>query len=193
MHPDGRGIWVMAWLLVAMLAIGCRQEMYDQPRFEPLESTDFFPHGMSSRPEIPGTIARGHLYLDDHLYRGLVDGELAEVFPFEIDMEALERGRFHYGAYCSPCHGDSGYGNGPIVHRGFPAPPSFHSERMRDQPLGHYFVVITNGFGVMYDYRARVAPRDRWAIIAYIRALQLSQHATLDDVPANERQRLEAQ
>lgn len=192
-HERGGTVRAASFLVLFVLAGGCRQEMYNQPRLEPLEQSDFFPRGMSARPEIPGTVARGHLELDDHLYRGRVNRALAEAFPFEIETETLERGQRQFGVFCSPCHGSSGYGNGAIVRRGFPAPPSFHSELMRSKPVGHYFNVITNGFGVMYDYAARVSPRDRWAIIAYIRALQLSQRATLDDVPVEERQRLEDQ
>jgi mono/diheme cytochrome c family protein len=157
--------------------------MYDQPRYEPLEASAFFEDGQSSRPLVPGTVARGQLRDDDHFYTGNVDGKLVETFPFEVDRSVLERGRERFDIYCSPCHGRAGDGAGMIVKRGFSAPPSFHIERLRKEPIGHFFDVITHGHGAMYSYASRVPPRDRWAIIAYIKALQLSQNATIDDVP----------
>jgi mono/diheme cytochrome c family protein len=165
--------------------------MYDQPRYEPLEASTFFENGQSSRPLVAGTVARGQLRDDDHLYKGMVDGKLADTFPFEIDREALDRGRERYDIYCAPCHGRVGDGAGMIVKRGFSAPPTFHSEKFRTEGVGHLFNVITNGHGAMYSYASRVPPRDRWAIAAYIRALQLSQNATIDDVPADKKSQLE--
>lgn len=173
------------------MAVGCRQDMHDQPRFEALEASDFFDDGRSARPYVRGTVARGSLRHDDHFYTGRVDGELVETLPFELTREHLERGRERFDIFCSPCHGGLGNGEGMIVQRGFRRPPSFHEDRLREMPIGHFYDVISNGFGTMKDYSSRVAPEDRWAIAAYIRALQLSQRTTLDDVPPAERQRLE--
>ena len=190
------------WLVVLALfmAMGCegttdierlRQEMYNQSRFEPLEKNTFFADHRASRPWIKGTVARGHLRIDAHLYTGMIDGNPAETFPFPITRDVILRGRERYNIYCSPCHGYEGDGRGMVVRRGMKQPPSYHIERLQNETPGYYFDVMTNGFGAMYSYASRIKPRDRWAIIAYIQALQLSQNATLDDVPADVRQRLE--
>jgi mono/diheme cytochrome c family protein len=142
---------------------------------------------------VEGTVARGQLRLDDHLYTGKVDGKLVATFPFPITHADLERGRDRYNIYCAPCHDSTGHGRGMIVLRGFPPPPSYHIPRLREAPVGHFFDVITNGLGNMYSYASRVSPEDRWRIIAYIRALQLSQSATLAEVPAAQRAELEGQ
>lgn len=180
-------------LFVALFLSGCswQQQMAFQPRYDPLEKSEFFDDGLSARQMVPNTVARGQLRDDEHLYTGRVNGELAETFPFPVTAETLERGQERYDIYCAPCHSQTGDGNGMIVQRGFPAPTSFHSQRLREAAPGYYFDVMTNGFGVMYSYASRVKPEDRWAIAAYIRALQLSQNATLDDVPAEERPKLE--
>ena len=180
-------------LIVAtmLFATGCRQDMHDQPRFETLEASDFFEDGRSARPYVNGTIARGALREDEHLYFGRVNGEIADTVPFPVTRELLEKGHERFDIFCTPCHGQLGNGEGMIVQRGFRRPPSFHEERLRNMPVGHFYDVISNGFGTMVDYSSRVAPRDRWAIAAYVRALQLSQRATLEDVPPTERQRLE--
>ena len=162
---------------------GCRQDMHDQPRFEPLEANAFFSDGRASRPLIEGTVARGHLKLDKHLYTGKVDGELVATFPFPVTKDVLKRGRERYDIYCAPCHDGTGSGNGMIVQRGFRPPPSYHIARLRGVPIGHFFDVMTNGLGAMYDVADRVSPRDRWAIAAYIRVLQRSQNAAIEDVP----------
>jgi len=187
--PRGTRIVAAAALLVSLS--GCRLDMHEQPRYNPLAKTDFFGDGRSARPVVPGTVARGHLRLDEHLYTGKVNGQLATTFPFPITRQDLERGRDRYNIYCTPCHDATGTGHGMIVLRGFPQPPSYHIQRLRDAPLGHFFDVITNGLGNMYAYDSRVNPEDRWRITAYIRALQLSRSATLADVPAAERERLE--
>lgn len=173
-----------------VLIAGCRQDMHDQPRFEPLEANSFFSDHRSARPILKGVVARGDLQEDDHLYKGQENGAPATRFPFPVTKDVLLRGQERFNIYCSPCHGPLGNGEGMIVQRGLKQPPSFHIDRLREAPAGYFFTVISNGFGVMFDYADRVAPKDRWAIIAYIRALQLSQHATLDDVPAEERQKL---
>ncbi len=170
---------------------GCRLDMHVQPKYLPLAKTDFFGDGRSERPLVEGTVARGHLRLDEHLNTGKVNGKLATTFPFPITRQDLERGRERFNIYCTPCHDASGTGRGMIVLRGFPAPPSYHIQRLRDAPVGHFFDVITNGLGNMYSYSSRVKPEDRWRIIAYIRALQLSQAATRADLPPAERERLE--
>lgn len=177
--------------LLVLSLVACRQEMHDQPRFEPLEVNPFFSDRRASRPQVEGTVARGQLRNDEHLYTGRVDGEFATTFPFPVTAEVLKRGQERYNIFCSPCHDRAGYGRGMIVQRGFREPPSFHIDRLRDEPVGYFFDVITNGFGTMYDYASRVPPRDRWAIVAYIRALQYSQNATLNDVPESERHKLE--
>jgi mono/diheme cytochrome c family protein len=180
-----------AVLAAAALAAGCRQDMHDQPKLEPYEHSDFFADGRAVRPLVPGTVAREGFREDEALERGTVGGRPAEAFPFEVTRAVLDRGRERYAIFCSPCHGGAGDGNGMIVERGMRRPPSFHSERLRTAAPGHYFDVITNGFGVMFDYADRVPPEDRWAIAAWIRVLQRSRNATIADVPPEERARLE--
>ena len=177
-------------LLLLCATAGCRQDMHDQPKYESLEASTFFPDGRASRPLVPGTVARGQLREDTHLYEGKVSGKPAETFPFPIDLKTLERGQQRYNIYCSPCHDRVGNGNGMVVRRGFRPPPSYHIERLRKVPPGYLYDVITNGFGAMQDYAAQIPVRDRWAIVAYVRALQLSQNATLNDVPESERPNL---
>ena len=177
--------------LLLLFAIGCRQDMHDQPRYEPLEATQFFTDGRSVRPQVEGTVARGELRLDQHLYAGLVDGRPAEEFPFPIAMADLERGRERYQIFCSPCHGELGDGFGMVVKRGFPRPPSFHDPRIVGMPPGHYVDVMTRGLGRMASYADRVKAEDRWRITAYIRALQRSRNGTIEDVPAEFRAQLE--
>ncbi len=167
--------------------------MHVQPKYKPLDPSNFFPDGRSERPPVPGTVARGHLDIDELRYTGKVNGVPADEFPFPITRQDLERGRERYNIYCSPCHDYTGSGHGLVVQRGFPAPPSYHIDRLRQAPVGHFFDVMTNGFGTMFSYASRVSPDDRWRIAAYIRALQLSQHATLDSVPPDQRAKLAQQ
>ena len=177
--------------LTAMAA--CRQDMHDQPKYEPYEVSTFFEDGRTSRHPVAGTIARGNLRTDDHLYTGRVDGELVATFPFEVTRDVLERGQERYEIFCSPCHGGIGDGKGMIAQRGgktMKQPATYHSQQLRDMPVGHFFDVMTNGFGSMYSYSERISVRDRWAIAAYIRVLQTSQNATIEDVPSAQRQRL---
>lgn len=162
--------------------------MADQPRYEPLQKSDFFEDQRASRPLVEGTVARGHLDADEQLYSGKIDGEPAKTFPFPIDRQILERGRERFEIFCSPCHDRVGTGQGMIVRRGYRPPPSFHIERLRAAPPGQLYDVIARGFGAMPDYAAQISVRDRWAIVAYIRALQLSQNARIGDVPEPERQ-----
>ncbi len=174
------------------VAAGCRLDMHVQPKYRGLEESSFFTDGRSARPAVPGTVARGQLRTDELRYTGKINGAEADQFPFPVTAQDLERGRERYNIYCTPCHGYTGAGNGMIVQRGFPAPPSYHIDRLMKAPAGHFFAVMTEGYGTMYSYAARVSPDDRWRIAAYIRALQLSQHATLDDVPAGQREKLAA-
>ena len=192
---DYRGRGVRATFIAIIFCaffISCRQDMHDQPRYEPLEQSDFFGDNRSERTPVEGTVARGQLRDDDHLYAGKVNGQPASTFPFEITESVVKRGQERYNIYCSPCHDALGTGQGMIVRRGFKRPNSYHIDRLRQAPVGYYFDVITNGFGVMPGYAEQVPVKDRWAIISYIRALQLSQHATMDDVPADKRPDLEA-
>jgi len=167
--------------------------MYDQPKFIPLRPTDFFGDGRSERPLPEGTVARGHLNDDVAFYTGKApDGKPVDKFPFPVTRDVLERGRDRFNVYCSPCHDRQGEGNGMIVKRGLRHPPSYHIDRLRQVPNGYLFDVITSGFGAMQDYAAQIPPRDRWAIVAYVRALQLSHNATIGDVPPASRAQLES-
>ena len=177
----------------ACLALSaCRQDMHDQPRYEPMEASSFFADGSSTRPQVPGSVARGELRLDKHLYEGRVDGEFARSFPFEITSELLDRGQERYQIFCSACHSSVGDGEGMVVKRGMRQPPSFHIDRLREAEHGYLFDVITNGYGAMFDMADKLTAEDRWAVVAYVRALQLSQNASLDDVPPGLRGSLES-
>jgi mono/diheme cytochrome c family protein len=181
----------VSFVPAAILASGCRQDMHDQPKYIPLRESTFFADSRSARPLVEGTVARGHLNDDDLLFTGKMNGQDAAVFPRRVDATMIARGRQRFDIYCSPCHGLSGHGDGMVVLRGYRRPPSFHQDRLRNAPVGHFFDVITNGFGAMPDYAAQIRAEDRWAIIAYLRALQLSEHATMADVPAPERNRIQ--
>lgn len=190
-HPTSTRTWLVAGALaLGLLTAGCQQEMADQARYDPLEASDFFNDGRSARPLVPGTVARGQLKTDEHFYTGKVNGQLATTFPFPITREVLDRGEERFNIFCAPCHDRAGTGLGIVVRRGYRQPSSYHIDRLRSVAVGHFFDVMTNGFGAMPDYAAQIPPRDRWAIAAYVRALQLSQNATLDEVPPEERPRL---
>jgi Cytochrome C oxidase, cbb3-type, subunit III len=181
-------------LLIAaafVLLSGCRQDMHDQPKYIPLRQATFFGDNRSARPLVSGTVARGQLNDDALLYTGKENGAHATRFPFPIDAKVMARGQERFNIYCSPCHGRAGLGDGMVVRRGYRHPPAFDIDRLRDAPVGHFFDVMTNGFGAMPDYAAQVRAVDRWAIAAYIRALQLSGHATLAEVPAAARGKLQ--
>jgi cytochrome c len=181
-------------MLAGSLALlGCRQDMHNQPRYKPLAPSDFFGDGRSARPAIEGTVARGHLRIDSARYTGKVGGEDVIDFPFSISRSDLIRGQERFNIYCSPCHSRTGDGNGMIARRGFRKAASYHTPKLRDAPIGHFFDVMTNGFGAMPNYASRVEPDDRWRIAAYIRVLQLSENAKLSDVPGDQRARLEAE
>jgi len=156
--------------------------MHDQPKFIPQRGTDFYADGRSVRPQVDNTVARGQLHEDTYFYTGLVNGKEADALPFPATLEVLERGQERYNVYCTPCHSRVGNGAGMIVQRGYRPAGNFHTARLEAAPLGHFFNVISHGYGAMPDYSAQVAPVDRWAIAAYIRALQLSQNAKPSDV-----------
>ncbi len=189
-RPSRLRIGMAAACLGAFIFCGCRLDMHIQPKYLPYEPTSFFADGRSERPPVPGTVARGQLRLDELFYTGRENGVLVDKFPFPITRADLERGRERYNVYCTPCHDYTGSGQGMIVRRGFPQPPSYHIQRLRDEPAGHFFEVMTDGFGAMYSYAARVEPADRWRIAAYIRVLQLSHNARISDVPESERSQL---
>jgi mono/diheme cytochrome c family protein len=173
-----------------MFLAGCSPDMRQQPSYKPLAYSELFEDGRAARPSVPGTVARGELRLDAAYFRGKVEGVPVPRIPFAANLQTLHRGRERFDIYCSPCHGRVGDGMGMVVQRGFVQPPSLHVDRLREAPDGHFFDVMTNGFGVMASYATRVSPADRWAITAYIRALQLSQSAGIDDVPPGEREKL---
>lgn len=175
-------------LLAAIAALpGCRLDMQVQPKQNPLSRSDFFSDQRSERPPVEGTVARGQLREDTYFYTGKIGNNPGNYMPFAVTKEVLDRGRERYNIYCAPCHSRVGDGNGFVPSRGFARkPPSYHIERLQKAPLGYFYDVITNGFGIMSDYASQVSPEDRWKIVAYIRALQLSENATRADVPAGQ-------
>ena len=183
----GRRAWIARLSLVSgvmLLLAGCLGNMANQPRYEPLEDSEFFTDSRSGRPLVDRTISWNEPIGETIFETGRnADGTLAEGFPFPVTLDVLQRGQERYNIFCSPCHGYVGNGEGMIVQRGFTSPPSFHTDSLREAPVGHIFGVITNGFGQMYSYAYRVNPADRWAIVAYIRALQFSQHANVSALP----------
>ena len=176
-------------LLLALAA--CRQDMHDQPKYRGLRGSDFFADGQGARPLVANTVARGHLNDDALLATGKEGQNDATEFPFPVTEQVMARGRERFDIYCSPCHGRTGEGNGMVVRRGFRRPPSYAEDRLRDAPIGHFYDVITNGFGAMPDYQTQIPVNDRWAIVAYVKALQLSLYAPLEDVPAADRSKLD--
>ena len=188
-----RPVTLFGAVLLLIGTAGCelRQAMYDQEKYEPLEASAFFADGMSFRSQVDGTVAQGQLRLDEHFYQGKIQGQLAETLPMAVDRQLLERGRERFNIFCSPCHDKTGSGNGMIVQRGLKQPPSYHQERLREVPVGHFFDVMTNGFGVMYSYASRIPVADRWAIVAYIKVLQLSQNLEFDQLPAEDQRQLQ--
>jgi mono/diheme cytochrome c family protein len=178
-----------ALLALALLSAACRYDMQDQPKYKPLARSDFFADGRSARPVVPGTIPRGALRVNQPLFAGMQNGKFIEM-PIPVTRELLERGQGRYNIYCSPCHSRVGDGSGIIAQRGFHWPASFHNDRLRRAPDGYIFDVITYGYGAMSSYAIQVQPRDRWAIVAYIRALQLSRDATVADLTPEGRAKL---
>jgi mono/diheme cytochrome c family protein len=195
MHKRFQFLTAAALFGIAIFATGCRQDMHDQPKYRPLAASSFFPDGRSARPMVEGTVARGYLKNDIPLYFGKAardSKDFVTELPVKLDKALLERGQQRFNIFCSPCHGQSGDGEGMVVQRGLKHPPTYHSDRLHKQPVGYFFDVMSNGFGVMPSYASRIPVNDRWAIVAYVRALQYSRAATLDDVPPAERARLEA-
>lgn len=177
---------VRAAILAAGLALflaACGNNMADQPNLRAQQGSAFFADGSGARLPVEGTVSRAVGAIDPAFFTGQQDGGLATELPIELTVELLQRGQQRYDIYCAVCHGYTGAGDGMIVTRGFPAPTSFHAERLLAQPVGYFFNAATNGFGRMYGYASRIPPEDRWAISAYVKALQLSQNASLDDVP----------
>jgi mono/diheme cytochrome c family protein len=170
--------------MVLLSALGCRQDMHDQPKFFPQRGTSFYADGRSARPQVANTVAREQLREDTYFYTGLAGGKEGDGMPFPVTMEVLARGQERFNIYCTACHSRVGNGAGMIVQRGYAQAGNFHTARLEAAPLGHFFNVITNGYGAMPDYSAQVSAADRWAIVAYIKALQLSQHATQAEIPA---------
>ncbi|MFQ3581817.1 MAG: cytochrome c [Chloracidobacterium sp.] len=186
---------VWAGVVAALLAgsTGCKQKMSYQPRYDPLERSETFNDRSSARPLVAGTVARGFLRDDPEVFLGRKEnGDYVTEFPFPVTEEVMKRGQERFTIYCTMCHGFSGYGNGMIVQRGFSPPPSFHDPETRNKSVGYYFAVITNGYGAMPGHAHQIPVSDRWAIVAYVRALQLSQNATLEDVPTEHRSALDA-
>ena len=176
-------------LLLTLAA--CRQDMHDQPKYRGLRGSDFFTDGQSARPLIANTVPRGYLKEDTLLNTGKDGPGDTTVFPFPVTDEVMTRGQERFNIYCSPCHGRTGSGDGMVVRRGYRRPPAFSDERLRGVPIGHVFDVVTNGVGAMPDYRTQIPVNDRWAIVAYVKALQLSAYAPLDVVPAADRGKLD--
>jgi hypothetical protein len=178
-------LFIMLFLILAIT--GCRQDMADQPKYLPLQPSDFFADGQAARPLVEGVVARGQLKDDTLFYSGKVGNDWSETFPMPVTKELVERGRQRFNIFCSPCHDQLGNGNGIIVQRGFIHPPSYYTNDLRNEKVGHLFDIVTNGFGAMPSYSAQVPARDRWAIVAYIRALQISQPIVAPETPADKR------
>jgi len=191
--------WTAETLRVACVALGLASltacdmhDMYEQPKDEPLQPSPFFNDDRSARSLVADTVARGELRTNEVFFTGKSGTNFVAQLPLPVTKDLLVRGRERYSIFCAPCHDQTGSGNGMIVQRGFRQPVSFQIPRLREAPVGYFYDVMSSGFGTMSDYAAQISPKDRWAIVAYLRALQLSQHATLADVPPEQRQKLEA-
>jgi len=191
--PSGASRGLKALCLVSLMVslTGCRQDMHNQPKYRGLRASTFFADGSSARPLVEGTVARGTLQEDEAFFTGKIDKATVKDLPFAVDEALLNRGQERFNIYCTPCHGKTAAGNGMAVQRGFRQPPSFHIDRLRQADAGYFFDVMTHGFGAMQDYAAQIPVEDRWAIVAYERALQFSQHAAVGDVPDDRRQDLD--
>ena len=186
--------WV---ILLAFLLGGCHYDLYNQPKDKTYDPSSFFADGRGSRPNVPGAVQANRVQTDTYLYTGLINGAKADVMPFAVNRALLARGQAQFNIYCAVCHGEAGNGQSAVAQRGGIIPANFHQPRLRVAPLSHFFGTITNGvyrgdtanngYQSMFSYASRITPEDRWAIAAYIRALQLSQNATLDDVPPDQR------
>jgi mono/diheme cytochrome c family protein len=178
--------------LLALGAFGCRQDMHDQPKYKAFRRSDFFGDERSARPALEDTVARGQLREDAAYFTGKRGTVPIDVLPVALTPALLRRGQERFSIYCTPCHGQTGRGDGMVVQRGYRRPPSFHIDRLRNEKAGYFYDVITSGFGAMPDYSAQVPVADRWAIVAYLRALQLSENARVEDVPPERRAELDA-
>jgi mono/diheme cytochrome c family protein len=181
-----RKFGVMSAMAATLVLAGCRQDMHNQPKFVPQRGTDFFADGRSVRPQVENTVGRDQLHENAYFYTGLEGGKEGDGLPIALTEATIERGQERYNIYCTPCHSRVGNGAGMIVQRGYRPAGNFHTDRLRNAPLGHFFSVMTNGYGAMPDYSAQLTPEDRWAIAAYIRALQLSQNAKQGDVASGQ-------
>jgi len=179
----GRSAAALAVALLSLAAFGCRQDMHDQPKYKPYRRSDFFGDERSARPRLEDTVARGELREDAAYFTGKQGTAPVDAIPVAVTPQLMRRGQERFGIYCTPCHGQTGRGDGMVVQRGYRRPPSFHIDRLRSEKAGYFYDVITNGFGAMPDYAAQVGVADRWAIVAYLRALQLSEDARMADVP----------
>ena len=191
-NPLLRTIAGISLTATCLLTLGCRQDMHDQPRYKTLGYSKFFLDGRDSRPIPANAVARGELNEDASFYQGKAGGADIDYFPIPVTAELIERGHVRFDIYCSPCHGRVGNGLGMIVRRGLKQPPSYHIDRLRTAPVGHFYDVISNGYGAMLNYAAQIQPRDRWAIVSYIRALQYSQNAAVADLPTEIKAKLPA-
>jgi mono/diheme cytochrome c family protein len=181
-----RALCLLPFAFCLAVLSGCRQDMHNQPKYRGLRASTFFVDGSSARPLVEGTVARGTLQDDEAFFTGKRGGEAVAELPFPLTQEVLDRGQERFNIFCSPCHDRAGTGRGMVVQRGYSQPPSYHIDRLREAPLGYFVDVMTNGIKTMPDYKAQIAPRDRWAIAAYIKALQLSHHAAASDVPGGD-------
>lgn len=180
--------FLIALIVVVLSSSGCMRDMQDQPRYEPYEKSDFFGDAQSSRPLEKNTVSRGNLHVENYRSTGIQDGDYGKGFPTAVSREMLERGRERFDIYCSVCHGKTGYGDGMVVERGFPAPLPYHVSRLKEVSEGYLFNVITNGFGKMASYSDVLDIDDRWAVVAYIRTLQRSQDMTTADLSGREKE-----
>jgi mono/diheme cytochrome c family protein len=192
MPPPNRVVCLLLAAGCLLLAVGCRQQMAETGREKPLQASRFFDNDQLARPLVPGTVARGQLRGDQAFSTGKVGDKLVDVLPVPLTKELLARGQDRFNIFCSPCHGRTGAGDGVVTTRGLRPPPSYLIDRLKEAPIGHFFDVMTTGLGVMPDYAAQVPPEDRWAIAAYIRALQLSQDAKMADLTPADREKVQA-
>ncbi len=176
-----------AALTATLLLTGCRQDMHNQPKFYPQRGTSFYIDGRSVRPQVENTVSRAQLHANTYFYTGLAGGKEGDGMPLPVTTELLQRGQEQYNIFCTPCHSRVGNGAGMIVQRGYRPAGNFHTDRLRNAPLGHFYSVIANGYGAMPEYGSQVSPANRWAIVAYVRALQLSQNATEAALPSGQR------
>ena len=173
-------------MAATVVLAGCRQDMQNEPKFIPQRGTTFYASGRSVRPQVEDTIARNQGVEDSYFYTGIQNGKEGDGLPIPLTQATMERGQERYNIYCTPCHSRVGNGQGMIVQRGYLPAGDFHTDRLRNAPLGHFFAVMSNGYGAMPDYSAQLTPADRWAVTAYIRALQLSQNAKQSDVASGD-------